>query len=156
MFAIATEAIYEWLINPVEFGRLTTGSMRDALTKAARPMARKAKSLAPKETGLLKKSIKTKIITYPRISQVIALIGSDRNVSGTHKGKKRQPSKYSHLVEFGHGGPHPAAPHPFLRPAYESEKDTTLAIYNRELGPAIERVATRLARTNFKPGRRRS
>jgi HK97 gp10 family phage protein len=28
---------------------------------------------------------------------------------------KRAP--HAHLVEFGHGGPHPAPPHPFLRPA---------------------------------------
>lgn len=26
---------------------------------------------------------------------------------------------HAHLVEFGHGGPHPAPAHPFLRPAKE-------------------------------------
>lgn len=31
---------------------------------------------------------------------------------------KREPA--AHLVEFGHGGPHPAPPHPFLRPAIDA------------------------------------
>jgi HK97 gp10 family phage protein len=141
--------------NAVALQRLTTGSMRLALTKAARPMLRKARSLAPKESGLLKKSLKMKIITDTRNSRVIALIGPDRNVSGTHNGQKRQPSRYAHLVELGHGGPHPASPHPFLRPAYESEKGTTEAIFSREIGPAIERRAEQLARTNFQPRGRR-
>lgn len=29
---------------------------------------------------------------------------------------------HAHLVEYGHGGPAPAPEHPFMAPAYESEK----------------------------------
>ena len=55
------------------------------------------------------------------------------NVTGNlKKGIKAKKSKYedggwivlstaphSHLVEYGHGGPRPAPPHPFLRPALD-------------------------------------
>lgn len=34
--------------------------------------------------------------------------------------KVRFKAPHAHLVEFGHGGPHPAPAHPFLRPAKES------------------------------------
>lgn len=37
------------------------------------------------------------------------------------------PTKIGHLVEFGHAGPHPAGPHPFLRPALEREQADFLA-----------------------------
>lgn len=30
---------------------------------------------------------------------------------------------HSHLVEYGHGGPRPAPPHPFLRPALDKNID---------------------------------
>lgn len=32
------------------------------------------------------------------------------------------PDKYAHLVEYGHGGPSPAAAHPFLRPARDRNR----------------------------------
>jgi HK97 gp10 family phage protein len=32
------------------------------------------------------------------------------------------PRNYAHLVEFGHGGPHPAPAHPFMRPAFDEGK----------------------------------
>lgn len=53
-------------------------------------------------------------------------------------GKVIMPSKYGHLVEFGHGGPHPARPHPFMIPAAESEKQPFFARCHRA-GTALER-----------------
>lgn len=35
---------------------------------------------------------------------------------------KHQPTKIGHLVEFGHGGPHPAPPHPFMVIAAEGQQ----------------------------------
>lgn len=34
---------------------------------------------------------------------------------------------YPSYVEYGHGGPHPAPPHPFIRPAYDAKKDEAWA-----------------------------
>lgn len=33
--------------------------------------------------------------------------------------QRAQPT-LTHLLEFGHGGPHPAGPHPHVEPAYEA------------------------------------
>lgn len=43
-------------------------------------------------------------------------------------GVDRKKAPHAHLVEFGHGGPHPAPPHPYLRPAMESTKGQVLQI----------------------------
>lgn len=34
-------------------------------------------------------------------------------------GIRPRKAPHGHLVEFGHGGPHPAPPHPFVRPAID-------------------------------------
>ncbi len=34
-------------------------------------------------------------------------------------GIRPRKAPHGHLVEFGHGGPHPAPPHPFVRPAWD-------------------------------------
>lgn len=51
------------------------------------------------------------------------VIQPGRNGSAlTSKGAfKHQPTKIGHLVEFGHGGPHPAPPHPFMVIAAEGQ-----------------------------------
>lgn len=145
--------------------KIQRGAMRTALTKAARPMTAAAKRNAPVgATGLLKKSIKQKIITGKKKDKVItALIGPSTKVVGQvdrfgsgHITNVR-PSLYAHLVEFGTaargsygrkgvvispGNP----PKPFLRPAYEQGKDKATTDYKNELAPAIEQAAARIGR----------
>ena len=70
-------------------------------------------------TGLLADAITQKIIKRAKVARGIAIIGADMKVSGTRDGKKHVPGNIFHLVEFGHGGPSPAPPHPILRPAYD-------------------------------------
>ena len=45
-----------------------------------------------------------------------------------HRGRVllRADAPHAHLVELGHGGPHPAPPHPFLVPAVEETRDRQL------------------------------
>jgi len=38
-------------------------------------------------------------------------------------GIRPRKAPHAHLVEFGHGGPHPAPPHPFVRPAWDEMKE---------------------------------
>lgn len=52
---------------------------------------------------------------------------------------------HAHLVEYGHGGPHPAPPHPFVRPAISSTKGQIQQIIRDGLGNIIARHATRRA-----------
>ncbi len=43
--------------------------------------------------------------------------------SGVHKADFHEEDYYPAYVEYGHGGPHPAPPHPYARPAYDEKKD---------------------------------
>ena len=40
----------------------------------------------------------------------------DENKPDALLGVNYRIAPYAHLVEFGHGGPHPAGPHPYMRP----------------------------------------
>ncbi|WP_133121922.1 hypothetical protein [Pleomorphomonas carboxyditropha] len=68
----------------------------------------------------------------------------------------------AHLVELGtapHWQPkkkrmHPgAAAKPFLRPAFDAEKETAVKVFADTIGPAIEAQAARLARRAAKKGK---
>jgi HK97 gp10 family phage protein len=78
-----------------------------ALEAAARPIVRRAKSLAAKRTGALRNSITHALRQYAKTSMVI--IGPDKGYyeggKRVGKGKARagmdRPANYAHLVEFG-------------------------------------------------------
>lgn len=82
---------------------------------------------------LLKRSITVKVKTYRGGDSAVAIIGPRTGMKaqigvvsrGPNKGKPimEDPSKIGHLVEFGHGGPHPAPAHPFVRTGFEATKD---------------------------------
>jgi HK97 gp10 family phage protein len=119
--------------------------LRKAVTPAATPIVKAAKSSAPKQTGLLKKSLTKKIQTYKRTDTVVAVIGARADAGGEYKGRRRVPAKYAHLVEQGHGGPHPASAKPFLKPAFEANKGNALRIMAGKLAEFILTAAARLA-----------
>lgn len=123
--------------------RIQRGGMRAALNKATTPMLRKARALAPKESGALKRSLKKKVSTNKRQDAVTVVIGADKKTTVVYQGKVRKPSRYLHLVEMGHGS---VPPQPFLRPAYESTRKETTAIYSAELKKAIEKRTAQLTR----------
>lgn len=62
------------------------------------------------------------------------IVGARQGVSGTET-----PTHIAHLVEFGHGGPHPAPPYPFMIPAVEGERSNHLQRV-RQAGAETERV----------------
>lgn len=45
---------------------------------------------------------------------------------------------YSNPVEFGHGGPGPAPPHPFVRPAFDAKADEAYGEIRRVLRDEIK------------------
>lgn len=93
---------------------------RRGVAKGARLMVKSAKAKAPVRTGQLKKSLGFRPRTYK--TGLFAVIGPRAGFETVDEsGKKHDPKKIAHLVEMGHGGPRPAPPHPFLRPAmYET------------------------------------
>lgn len=96
--------------------------LRSALAKAARPIGKDAKSVVPRGTGLLKKSIGVAIKTNAQ-GAVRAIIGPRRGFREiTAAGKVKSPSRYAHLVEFGfRAGTRQVAPRPFLRSAFNAD-----------------------------------
>lgn len=140
--------------------RISRGAMRTSLTKAARLTTASAKRKAPRgRTGLLKKSIRQKIVTKVKKNLVIAVIGASTRVSGVDPLTKKtvKPARYAHLVEMGTaargvygrkgvsitpGNP----PKPFLRPALEETKTPVKDKFRAEMKPAIEATAARIYR----------
>lgn len=55
---------------------------------------------------------------------------------------RHRPSAIGHLVEFGHGGPSPAAPHPFMIPAAEEQR-VPYAQRLKAQGKVLERAMSR-------------
>jgi Bacteriophage HK97-gp10, putative tail-component len=75
--------------------------LRKGLTKATRILAKGAKSRAPKgPTGLLKKSIGSKVKTYPK-GAVVGLVGARKGHKKVIDGRNVDPARYSHLSERG-------------------------------------------------------
>jgi HK97 gp10 family phage protein len=118
----------------------------EPIAKAAKRKARQAK-----DSGLLSQSINARIKKIKGGSK-IAFIGPRsirKEVTRTNKktGRKYKeiadPSKYSHLVEYGTS--HSAAI-PFLRPAIDEKESECIGNMADALDTHLTRVAARLAR----------
>jgi HK97 gp10 family phage protein len=113
--------------------------LRSAVSAAATPVVRSAKSKAKKRSGLLSKSLGKKIVTNKSKGSVTAIIGARKEVQGEYKGKPYKPSRISHLVEKGfinqHGEHIP--PHPFLDPAATETQGQSLDIMQSKLASGI-------------------
>ena len=46
---------------------------------------------------------------------------------------------YANPVEHGHGGPHPAPPHPFVRPAFDARADEAYELLKDQLRNALDK-----------------
>lgn len=80
-----------------------------ALESGASPLLEELRALAPSRSGALQNALKAGRVASVRGRYTI-------KVGVT---KDQGAARYAHLVEYGHGGPHPAPPHPFMRPAFE-------------------------------------
>ena len=61
--------------------------------------------------------------------------GGKRVTIGVHV--KEQSAFYSNPLEFGHGGPGPAPPHPFVRPAFDTRAEDAYGEIRRVLKDEI-------------------
>ena len=110
------------LVNEV-----TGKEMKDVYVKAAIELRDEARRLAPVRTGELKRAI-------------FAARG-DENKSSALVGVNYGIAPHAHLVEFGHAGPHPAPPHPYMRPAVASKKDAVKQIITDGLGEIVKKYS---------------
>ncbi len=93
------------------------------LLDAAKVVAKDAKARAPKgKTGNLRKGIVAKK-TKRRGGMTAALGLSAGEAAPAITAIDFRKAPHAHLVEYGHGGPHPAPAHPFFRPAWDANRE---------------------------------
>lgn len=91
----------------------------DALRAGAEPIHRRMVAGAPVKTGRMKRSIKIGEVRPGKTGRVITI--------GVHRRDFGPGVYYPAYVEYGHGGPRPAPPHPFVRTAYDLGKEEAYA-----------------------------
>lgn len=106
------------------------------------PVISAAKANVPVYRGDLKESLKvtTKLSKRQQRENAKAVADGKASVQ-LYAGAAALP--HAHLVEFGTAT---MPPQPFMRPAWDSNKDEVLAIIKNELGDEITKAAARLAR----------
>ena len=80
-------------------------------------------------TGKLRGSVRIGKAVKHRSGGYSVTVGIHRSDGG---------AEYGNPVEFGHGGPHPAPPHPFVRPAFDARVDEAYEKVKQMLITALE------------------
>lgn len=106
--------------------------IRKSAVSKLRASAKDARAKGKPRNRLLEKSMSVKLSVKDK--RAFAVVGPGRGfreqvgVRPWGEAVYEDPANIAHLVEYGHEGPHPAPPHPFLRPAYDENKDKALEI----------------------------
>ena len=116
---------------------LATKALAQALAKGAVPIRDTAESLAPKATGHLEAAITIAKDQKPQMA------GMDARYVVFVKWKGPAGAVYWRYQEFG-TSEMPA--HPFMRPAFETQKETALQIIFQSLFDAVPRIAASLSK----------
>lgn len=119
---------------------------KDARKRVKKPTKRQAEKAGIRmpRTGLLSKSISIKVIRSKSGPAALAIIGPNKkHETATHPyaGDTHKPANIAHLVEAGHKGG--ARPHPFLRPAYDSNRAASQKIIAQKTWSAISKLMKR-------------
>jgi HK97 gp10 family phage protein len=133
--------------------RTRTQALRKGLRRGTAVVLASAKGKVPVRTGWLKRALATKVKASKK--GAYGVVGALAETTRDSKGKRKRtrlgramdkagvtgvsPSKYAHLVEYGHGGPAPAPPHPFLRPALDEQSGAVVSA----LAEAVSEVVGR-------------
>ncbi|HML48572.1 MAG TPA: HK97 gp10 family phage protein [Clostridia bacterium] len=103
------------------------------LQNAARPvleqMLQNASTDPKPRSGKLRNSIKIGRVVRKRKGGYRVTVGVHRSDGG---------AEYANPLEFGHGGPHPAPPHPFVRPAFDARVDEAYEKVKEQLRTALD------------------
>lgn len=121
--------------------------LRRVLKDAGEPIARAARAKAPVLTGDLRESVE--------VSQKLARSQKSGGAKMTANGFRSDSKNYVEM--FVGPGTNPQAitqefgtfkepAQPFMRPAWDGQRDTALNLIANTLGPEIERAAARLAK----------
>ena len=103
----------------------TDTNVDDALIAGAEPIKEEMVRIAPVgETGNLQKGIKVGGVRTSKNGRTVTVGVHRRDIDLSDKNDEYYPA----FVEYGHGGPRPAPPHPFIRPAFDLKKDEAWSI----------------------------
>mgnify|MGYP000898998208 CR=1 FL=1 len=116
------------------------GALRDSGTATARILKGAAQPILAQmiqnagtdphpRSGLLRNSLKIKGGSRKH--------GTARVTVGVHSGEGG--ARYANPVEHGHGGPHPAPPHPFVRPAFDARAEEAYEEMKKLLNEALNK-----------------
>lgn len=114
---------------------LAAKALNSALGKAAVPIRDAAQALAPKDTGAMANSIRTAKDRRPEMS------GMDARYVVFVPWRGPEAAKYWRYTEFGTSL---QPPQPYMRPAFDSQKENAMRIVLTELALAIPRIAASL------------
>lgn len=125
--------------------RVAKNALRSAVNAGATVIKKQVKLSAPKDTGLLQKNIFQKQIReasgpYQQTFAVGVRQGKARNKDGS----KKELPYYWRFKEFG-TSKMPASP--FVRPAFESQKEAAVDAIGKKLDERIQHFARQLGRT---------
>ena len=114
-----------------------TSAKTELLLKQAQLVRDRIKEKAPLGPSTDKKPGSLKAAAY-----AVALPETTTRPAMAFAGIRPRKAPHAHLVEFGHGGPHPAPPHPFIRPAWDELSGTVKSNLAAGLGRVIEASTT--------------
>ena len=103
-----------------DFGRRTRENVRAAVDKTASQVTRKTKSASPTKTGKYKAGWASRVTEQSNVQYQKTVYNKDRY-------------RLTHLLEKGHGGPHPDGPHPHIVKDEETQR-----IFEENLRKEIE------------------
>lgn len=137
-----------------DLGRYIIVPTNQASRYALQPTLRQAKANAPRDKGVLKKSLVVRQDPNAPRAKPRHVVGPSKSV----KERGRRPAWTAHLVEFG-TAPHAQRGwfgrliwHPgirgtrFLTRAFEATKDQVAKRFGEKIGPAIEARAAKIAK----------
>ncbi len=102
-----------------------------ALKAGAEPIEQQMKANASSDPAIITGALYGSIHT----SNVKGGANGKRVTIGVHV--KEKSAYYSSPVEYGHGGPAPAPPHPFVRPAFDAKANEAYAEMKRVLNEEL-------------------
>lgn len=112
-----------------EDGTATARILKDAAQPILAQMIQNASTDPHPRSGLLRDSLKVRAGSRKH--------GAARVTVGVHSGEAG--AKYANPVEHGHGGPHPAPPHPFVRPAFDAKAEEAYEEMKKLLIQALDK-----------------
>ncbi len=107
-------------------------AIRRGINEGTILLVKTAKGRVPRESGALAKSMGRKVKASRKGQRIYGIVGPRSGFTIMWRGRKRNPVKYAHLVEFGHEGPKPAGPHPFMRATWDTTEHMLITLF--ELG----------------------